>query len=126
MNSRRFARWVFALAGIYGLLVLAPGYFMEARIAIDAPPAITHPEYYYGFIGIGLAWQIAFLIIASDPVRYRLIMLAGVVEKFSFGIAAVMLFAQGRLAGQVLAFSLFDSFLGLLFVVSFIWLGRSG
>ena len=62
-----FARRVFLIAGIYGLIVLLPQYVLEEKNGRDFPPAITHPEYYYGFIGVGVAWQIAFLVIASDP-----------------------------------------------------------
>jgi len=118
-SSIRFARIVFAFAGIYGFLVLAPGYFMEAQVGIDSPPAITHPIYYYGFIGVALAWQALFLLIASDPMRYRPVMLAGVLEKAAFGIAAVVLYGQGRLDAMMFGFSLFDMALGLLFVVAF-------
>ena len=66
-----FARRVFLIAGIYGLLVLLPLYFMEARIGRDQPPAITHPEYFYGFLGVAVSWQVAFLVISRDPVRFR-------------------------------------------------------
>ena len=48
----KFARIVFLVAGIYGLLVVAPQYFLEARIGRDTPPAITHPEFFYGFVGV--------------------------------------------------------------------------
>ena len=71
----KFARWTFGGAGVYGLLAILPLYFLEDRIAQDTPPAVTHPEFYYGFVGLGLAWQMAFLGIASDPARYRLMML---------------------------------------------------
>ena len=67
----KFAKIVFYVAGIYGLLVLFPQYFMEAKTGQDFPPAITHPEYYYGFIGVALAFQILFLIIARNPLQYR-------------------------------------------------------
>ena len=66
-----FAKWVFLLAGIYGLLVVTPQFFLEQRVNRDYPPAITHPEYFYGFAGVALAWQVAFLIISRDPARYR-------------------------------------------------------
>jgi hypothetical protein len=42
----KFARGVFLVAGIYGLLVLTPIYFLEARIGRETPPPITHPEYF--------------------------------------------------------------------------------
>lgn len=119
----RFARWVFASAGVYGLLVLTPQYFMESRIAIDAPPAITHPEFFYGFQGVALAWQLAFLVMARDPVRYRLLMLPAVVEKASFGIPAIILYVNDRTSAVVLGFGCFDLVLGSLFAISF-WLTR--
>jgi len=115
----RFARWVFAIAGIYGLVVMAPFYFMEEQIGRDNPPPITHPEFFYGFVGVALAWQIAFLVIALDPVRYRLFMIPAVLEKASFAIAVPILFAHGQAREMVLAFSLIDALLGVLFAISF-------
>lgn len=79
----KFAKVVFWAAGIWGVLVLTPLYFMFNIIGRQDPPPITHPGFYYGFVGAGLAWQIAFLIIATDPVRFRPIILAAIVEKFS-------------------------------------------
>jgi hypothetical protein len=115
----QFARSVFSVAGIYGLVVLLPQYFMEERIGREFPPTITHPEHFYGFVGIALAWQVAFLIVARDPARYRLIMLPGIIEKLSFGIATAVLYGTGRLAGMVLAFGLIDLAWAVLFTIAF-------
>jgi len=79
----RFARIVFLIAGIWGLLVITPLYFMFDLIGHKDPPPITHPGFFYGFVGVGLAWQIAFLIIAKNPVRLRPMMIPSVVEKFT-------------------------------------------
>lgn len=98
--SDRFAKWVFLIAGIYGVLVVLPQYSLEARIARDSPPAITHPEYFYGFIGVALAWQVAFLLISRDVQRYRLMMLPAILEKVTFGAAAILLYVNGRVAGS--------------------------
>src|SRR6267143_3437526 len=95
--TMRFAKAVFLIAGIYGLLILTPIYFMEGKIGRDTPPSITHPEYFYGFLGAGLAWQILFLVLSRDPLRYRAMILPSVLEKVSYGIALVFLFAQQRL-----------------------------
>lgn len=114
----KFARWVFLLAGIYGVLIVTPQYFLETRIGRDYPPAITHPEFFYGFTGVALAWQVAFLIIGSDPLRFRPIMLAGVLEKATFGIAAIVLYLQSRLAKEMVFFGVLDLVLGVLFVVA--------
>jgi hypothetical protein len=37
---------VFQIAGVYGILVVAPMYFSESQILRDFPWAITHPEYF--------------------------------------------------------------------------------
>ena len=63
----KFAKIVFYAAGIWGILVLTPLYFLFDRIGRQDPPPITHPGFYYGFVGVALAWQIAFLIIAPTP-----------------------------------------------------------
>jgi hypothetical protein len=120
-KSMRVARWIFGAAGIYGLIVIPPLYFLEDRIAQDSPPAITHPEYFYGFVGLGLAWQIAFLCIAVDPARFRLLMLPGMVEKFGFAIAVGALLAKNRaVPSSVVGFASVDLLLGVLFIIA--WL----
>jgi hypothetical protein len=81
---------------------------------------ITHPGFYYGFVGVALAWQIAFLVIARDPVRLRPMMIPSVVEKFTYGIAVVALVVQGRMHRSDLVFVASDSILGLLFVIAYL------
>ena len=95
-----------------------PQYFLAARISHDTPPAITHLEYFYGFIGVAVAWQFVFLLIGRDPERYRPLMIPAVLEKLAFGVPAIILFAQGQLPGSVLFFGLLDLTLGALFVAS--------
>lgn len=113
-----FAKRVFLIAGVYGVLVLVPQYFMEGRIGRDFPPPISHPEHFYGFIGVALAWQVLFFVIARDPVRYRGAMVPAILEKLAFGVAAIVLFAQGRLAAPVFGAGLFDLVLATLFAIS--------
>jgi hypothetical protein len=116
----KFARLLFLIAGVYGLLALVPQYFLEAKNGRDFPPPINHPEYYYGFIGVAVAWQVAFLVIAKDPVRYRMMMLPAVLEKASFGIAVLVLFLLNRVSSLVLTFGMIDLGLGALFVVAYL------
>lgn len=116
----KFAKITFYVAGIYGLIVLFPQYFMEAKNGQDFPPPITHPEYYYGFVGVALAFQILFLIIARNPPQYRAAMIPSIVEKFSFGIAIIVLFLQNRLAIPLFAAGLIDLTFGLLFIAAFV------
>src|SRR4051794_4491591 len=114
-----FARRLFLIAGIYGLLVLVPQFFLEDRLGRDYPPAVTHPEHFYGFLGVAVAWQVAFLLIARDPVRFRPMMLPAVLEKATFGLAVVALFFRGRVPAVVLIFGLIDLTLGALFLIAF-------
>ena len=114
----RFARRVFTGAGIYGLIVLVPQYFLATRIGADTPPPITHQEYFYGFIGVAVAWQVVFLLIGQDPARYRPLTIPAVLEKLAFGVPAIVLYAQGRLPGSVLFFGLIDLTLAALFVAA--------
>lgn len=114
-----FAKWTFRAAGVYGLILIAPYYFLERQISQNDPPPITHPEYFYGFVGVALAWQVAFLLISREPVRLRPLMLPAVLEKATFGLAVIVLFAQQRIAGAVLAFGLVDLALGFGFAVAY-------
>ena len=116
----RFARRVYTVAGIYGLVVMLPQYVMADRIGRDTPPPITHVEYFYGFIGVVVAWQIAFLVIARDPQRYRALMPVTVLEKLVFAIPVLMLWAKGQVAGSVLPFAGIDLLLGALFLLSYL------
>jgi hypothetical protein len=113
----RFARWVFAIAGLYGLVALLPGYFSTSPFM----PPPNHLELYYGFYGCALAWQFAFFVIASDPVRYRMLMPVAVFEKLSFFAACVWLYHTGKLApGGPLLGSRIDGVWMVLFAIA--WL----
>jgi len=115
----RFARNVFRFAGWYGLAVMVPMFFLEERIGLDLPPPITHPEFYYGFVSVTLAWQVAYLVIAQDPARFRPIMIPAILEKTIFGAAAVVLYLQGRIAAPILAGGVADLLLGVLFAMAY-------
>jgi hypothetical protein len=123
MSRPSWIKLLFCVAGIYGLLVIVPQYFMEQTVARDFPPAVTHPEYFYGFLGCATAWQIAFLIIATDPARYRPLIIPSVIEKFSFAGAIAILYMQGRVPLTLCPFAAIDFTLGVLFVAAFTLLG---
>lgn len=116
----RIARRVFRFAGIYGLLVLLPQYFTEVKIGHDYPPAITHPEFYYGFLGVAISWQIAFLVIATDPLRYRIMMIPSIAEKLTFGIAVLFLFFGHRTSSMTLTFAIIDLVLAAAFFLAYL------
>jgi hypothetical protein len=115
----KFAKIVFLVAGIYGLLILAPIYFMENAIGQRTPPEITHPEYFYGFLGAGLAWQALFLVLSTDPLRYRGMILPSFLEKVAYGMALVALYAQRRLPLSVLMIGSVDWIFAFLFLAAY-------
>jgi hypothetical protein len=115
----KFAKVVFWIAGGWGVLVLTPLYFIFEAIGRKDPPPITHPAFYYGFAGVALAWQFAFFVIGSDPVRFRPLMIPSVFEKFIYCVTLVVLFLQNRLHGADLVLGGVDTLLGILFLVAF-------
>jgi hypothetical protein len=68
---------------------------------------------------VALAWQVAFLLISRDPRRYRLLMLPSILEKLSFAVATIVLFARGRIHSLVLGFGLADLILAALFLLAY-------
>jgi hypothetical protein len=116
----RFAKWVFLLSGFSGVAMVAPLYF-EDRFFADYPPAINRPEFYYGFAGLCLAWQVMFIVIGFDPVRYRMAMLPAVLEKASFAGAIPVLYAFERVPAVWIRFAAMDATWMVLFVVAFLW-----
>lgn len=116
----KFAKIVFRVAAIWGVLILTPLYFTFDLIGRKDPPPITHPAFYYGFVGVALAWQIAFFFIASDPARYRPLMIPSIFEKFSYGAAVVVLVLQARMRSSDLLFAGTDLLLGILFVIAYL------
>jgi hypothetical protein len=115
----KFAKLVFRIAGIWGLLVITPLYFMFDLICRVDPPPITHPGFYYGFVGLALSWQLAFLFISTDPVRYRPLMIPSVLEKVTYSVTIIILVLQNRTRPSDLLFAATDLLLGVLFVVSY-------
>ncbi len=109
-----FVSRVFWIAALYGILAIPPQFFLEAKTGRDFPPAITHPEFFYAFLGVAFAWQLAFVLIARDPVRYRPMMIPGLLEKVAFGAAAVVLFSLGRCGWMPLAAGCVDLLFALL------------
>lgn len=116
----RFAKIVFWIAGIWGVLVIAPLYFMFDLIGRNDPPPITHPGFFYGFAGAALAWQVVFFFVARDPARHRPLMIPSVLEKLGYGIAVVVLVAQGRMRSSDMVFGGVDLLFALLFVISYV------
>ena len=112
----RFARWSFAIAGIYGLVATLSLYF--------GPALSAGTQWLYGFAGAAAATQLAYLLIATDPVRYRMVIPVGIASKLSFAIPMTILFLRGDSPMTSFAFALIDYALALLFAITFVRLAR--
>ena len=119
----KFARRVYLIAGIVGLIEICPMYFTESLWGTMYPPPITHPEFFYGFAGVTLAWQVLFLLLSRDPVRYRPLMLATILEKAAFVVAALVLMSEQRMGTEMLGPLSIDVILGVLFVMAYVRTG---
>ena len=115
----RFAKLVFTGAGVWGILILTPLYFLYDMVGRSYPPAITHPDFYFGFISVSLAWQLGFLVIGRNPVRFRPMMIPAIGEKVFYVISLVVLFRQGRIELGQLLIGVPDLILGCLFTLAF-------
>jgi hypothetical protein len=119
-DGARFGTRVFTAAAIWGVLVVFPLYFLESVIGERHPPPVTHPEFYYGFVGVTLAWQALFFVVARDPLKYRPVMPVAVLEKLSYGLAVSLLFAAGRVPGAAVLPALPDFVWAALFAAAYL------
>ena len=110
MTAPRWVRWWYRGAAIYGLLALLPQYL---RAPVPGAEVVT-----YGFIGTAAAFQLALLVIAHDPVRYRALMPVAVIEKLAFAVPVAVLFGLGKVPAAVLAFGAVDLALGAGFALA--------
>ena len=119
-------RIIFSLAAAWGFLALIPGLFAETGVGAALPFAISQPEYYYGFYGLALVFQLLFVMIALDPVRFRPLIPIAILEKLSFFLPVTILFMQGRVAmGGAFVGAMVDGILMVLFGLAW-WLSRNG
>ena len=116
----KFAKYVFTMAGIWGIVIITPLYFIFDKVGQQDPPPVTHPLFYYGFAGVALVWQFAFLVIGSNPVRFRPLMLVGIMEKLAYFIPALVLYSQHRVHVGDVYISCGDAVLAVLFLIAYL------
>ena len=116
----KFARNVFLGAGVWGIAILTPLYFLFDTIGSRSGAPITYPQFYYGFVGVALAWQFVFLVIGSDPIRYRAMMIPSIAEKIIYGLSMGTLYVQGRIGATDVVPIVPDLLLCALFGVAFV------
>ena len=115
----RFARIVFVGAGVWGIVVLTPFYWLLDVTGRHYSPPTDYPQFFYGFFSVAMAWQIAFLIIGSSPTRFRPLMIPSMLEKFSYVMTLGVLYGQSRISATDAQAAVPDLLLGILFIVAF-------
>ena len=115
----KFSKIVYGSAAVYGFVSLLPLYFLVSRIGRETPPPITHPEFYYGFLGVTLLWQGVFIFVANDPSRYRPLMPLAILEKLVYTVPVIILYFLGETSAKILAPSLVDPVFGVLFLIAY-------
>ncbi|HLK64608.1 MAG TPA: hypothetical protein VKU19_14285 [Bryobacteraceae bacterium] len=120
----RFAKLVFWIAGGWGLAAIVPLYFLYDTIGRMNPPTVTHPEFFYGFAGVALVWQIAFFVIGYAPDRLRPMMIPAVFEKLGYVLMLVVLCLRNQITPAQTLPVIPDGLLGILFAVAYRKTGR--
>ena len=115
----RFARVVFFGAGVWGIVVLLPLYWLVDATGRRYQPPVDYPQFFYGFLSVTLAWQIAFLVIGTNPRRFRALMIPSIVEKFGYCTTLALLYGRGRIPAIDTQPIAPDLLLGVLFIVAF-------
>ena len=115
----RFARVVFIGAGVWGVVVLMPLYWLLDVTGRRYGPPTEYPQFFYGFFSVALAWQIAFLVIGSNPTRFRPLMIPSMLEKLGYVMTLAVLYGQRRISATDAQAAVPDLLLGILFIVAF-------
>lgn len=119
-----FAKRVFQVAAGWGFFILTLAYGAYLLGIEGATIDTDRPELVHGFFLVTLAFQVVFLIIASDPVRFRMFMLASMIEKLPFTLVSILLFTNGQAPMAAAVLGLIDGALGLLFMIAYFVTGR--
>lgn len=116
----KFANWTFRIAGIYGLLVMIPIAFAEKLMEQMMPPVVNHPEFFYGFVLLNICWQVVYLFLARDPLRFQPIMAPAFLAKASAPCILFWLVLQGRISSQWILTAVIDGVFAFLFLTAFL------
>ena len=115
----RFAKVVFIGAGVWGIVVLTPLYFLLDVSGRQYATQTTYPQFVYGFLSVAMAWQIAFVMIGMNPVRFRPLMIASMVEKLGHVMTVAVLYGRARISTLDAMAAGPDLLLGALFIAAF-------
>jgi hypothetical protein len=115
-----FARFTFIGAGIWGIVVLTPIYWLVDVTGRSYSPPTNYPQFFYGFLSVAMAWQFAFLVIGSNPARFRPLMIPGIIEKLGHAGGVALLYHRARITTIDAQAAIPDLVLAVLFLVAFV------
>jgi hypothetical protein len=113
----KLAKSIFLVAGVLGLISTVPLLLAESMMGVK------QPEFYYGFVCLNICWQILYLVLSTDPSRYRPMMITAILAKGSGTIALTWLYLLGRASVQWFVIGAVDGLFAVLFVVAY-WKAR--
>jgi hypothetical protein len=116
----RFAKFTFIGAGIWGITVLTPLFWHVDLTGRRYSVPAEHPDFFYGFLAVAMAWQIAFLVIGIDPARFRPLMIPAIVEKLGYVSVLTVLYSRARISAIDAQAAVPDLLLAILFVAAFV------
>jgi hypothetical protein len=105
--------------------VTVPMALAEKTVEQIMPPAVNHPEFFYGFVFLNICWQVLYLFLSTDPIRYRPMMIPSFLAKTSGVVALTWLYLQKRISSQWAATIIIDGIWAVLFLVAF-WAAGQG
>ena len=106
--------------------MLTPLYWLVDITGRHYVPPTDSPQFFYGFLSVAMVWQIAFLVIGSNPVRFRTLMILAVLEKLGYVGTLAVMYLQARIPAIDAQPIVPDLLLGILFIVAFFTTRASG
>ena len=109
----KLAKWIFLIAGIFGLISTIPLVFIEKTMSVQ------RPEFYYGFVFLDICLQIVYIIISISPIRFRPIMIPAFLAKASGMVTLTWLYLIDRVSSQWIAVGVIDGVFAILFIIGY-------
>jgi hypothetical protein len=92
----RLSRWVFAIAGTFGVILILPfAYTTVVSGELSLPDGSGAGLFLIGSFLQHIVWQIVYFIIATDPHRFRPMMVPAIFSMGISGFSSIWIYAYG-------------------------------
>ena len=109
----KLAKWIFLIAGIFGLISTIPLAFAEKIMSVQ------QPVFYYGFVCLDICLQIVYIIISTSPMRFRPMMIPAFLAKASGTVALTWLYLIDKVSTQWITIGAVDGIFAILFLIGY-------